>query len=238
MNPTNVPGNRRRTNNIDRAILGLTRSCGLQEEGARLLRSLVSPTERYPAATLINSVASSPRPKLVLNGWACELRALEDGRRQIFWFALPGDVVLSRPANSANPCALLALTAVECLDVERILSRAQDPGRHDLWRALNQALRTSNERRYEQAIRLGRRSAVERVADLLLELHDRLKVLDLVENGGFPIALTQEHLADALGLSTVHVNRRLRTLRTKKLATLRFGRVSGFNREGLAALGR
>lgn len=232
-----VARERLQIDSMDRAIMGLTRLCGLQEEGARVLRSFVAPTERYPAARLINTVASAPRPKLILSGWACELRALEDGRRQIFWFALPGDVVLSRPANAANPCALLALTTVECIDVVRTLSRATEPGRHDLSRAINQALQLAHERRYEQAIRLGLRSADKRVADLLLELHDRLKNLDLVENGAFPIALSQEHLADALGLSTVHVNRRLRTLRTKKLATVRFGRVSGFNREGLASLG-
>jgi CRP-like cAMP-binding protein len=225
-------------NQRDRAILGLTRSCGLQDEGARALRSVASPTERYPAATLITPAGSTPRPKLILSGWACELRTIEDGRRQIFSFALAGDAVVSRPASAAHSCVLMALTAVECIDVERTLSGAQDPGRQDLARAIEQSLQVARERRYTQAVRLGRRSAVERVGDLLLELYDRLQMVDLVEAGGFPIALTQEHLADALGLSTVHVNRRLRTLRTRKLATLRFGRVSGFDREGLAALAR
>jgi CRP-like cAMP-binding protein len=220
----------------DRAILGLTRSCDLGEAGAKILRSANAPTERYPAATLIASIAP-PRPKLILGGWACELRAIKDGRRQIFSFLLPGDVVVSRPPN-ANNCALLALTAVECLDVERTLSQAKDPGRQELSEAIDRALQITRERHYNHAIRLGRRSAVERVGDLLLELYDRLEALDMVEDGSFPIALTQEHFADALGLSTVHVNRRLRTLRTKKLATFRFGRVSGFNRDGLAAFGR
>jgi CRP-like cAMP-binding protein len=161
------------------------------------------------------------------------MRVLPDGRRQIFSFSAPGDVVLSRPVNVSSPCSVVTLTSVECVDVAQTLARAKDADRAELWRAMSLALTVAEERRYEEIIRLGRRSAVQRLADLLIELHDRLDRIGLVENGSFNLPITQEHIADVLGLSVVHVNRSLKTLRLKNLATFRFGRVSGIDRAGL-----
>jgi CRP-like cAMP-binding protein len=221
---------------IDPALRALRRSCGLSEPGSDVLRSLIGPIERYPAAAVVSSIAPTSRAKWILSGWVCELRVLPDGRRQIFSFGLAGDVVLSRPVNANNPCLLVALTAVECVDLAQTLARGSEAERAELTRAMNEALTLAQERRYEDIMRLGRRSALQRVADLLLELHDRLEKAGLVEDGGFYLPLTQEHLADALGLSAVHVNRSLKVLRLRGLATFRFGRVSGFDRAGLAAL--
>jgi CRP-like cAMP-binding protein len=220
----------------DQAVAGLVRACGLEPRAAETLHTLIGAIERYPAGAVVSSAAPAPRLKWMLSGWVCELRVLPDGRRQIFSFGIPGDVVLSRPANALNPCSVAALTSVECVDVAQTLARAQDSDRAELWRAMNQALALNQERRYEDIMRLGRRSAIQRLADLLLELHDRLERIGLVENRGFHLPLTQEHLADALGLSVVHVNRSLKTLRTRNLATLRFGRVMGLEREGLEAI--
>ena len=223
---------------LDHALAGLVRGCGLSEACANALRELIGPIERYPAGAVVSSIAPAPRMKWILSGWVCELRVLPDGRRQIFSFAVPGDVVLSRPVNASNPCSVVALTSVECIDVAQTLARAKDADRTELWRAVNQALTLTHERRYEDIMRLGRRSAIQRLADLLLELHDRLEQIGMVENRGFHLPLTQEHLADALGLSVVHVNRSLKALRLQNLATFRFGRVTGLDREGLAALCR
>jgi CRP-like cAMP-binding protein len=173
---------------------------------------LIGPIERYPAAAVVSSIAPAPRLKWILSGWTCEMRVLPDGRRQIFSFGIPGDPVLSRPVNAANPCAVVALTAVECIDVAQSLARAKEADRSEIWKAMDQALALAQERRYEDIIRLGRRSALQRLADLLLELHDRLDALGAVDERGFHLPLTQEHLADALGLSVVHVNRSLKTL--------------------------
>ncbi|MDB5446355.1 MAG: transcriptional regulator, family [Phenylobacterium sp.] len=223
---------------IDHALAGLVRVCGLSEASANSLRELIGPIERYPAAAVVSSIAPAPRMKWILSGWVCELRVLPDGRRQIFSFAVPGDVVLSRPVNASNPCSVVALTSVECIDVAQTLARAKDSDRTELWRAVNYALTLTHERRYEDIMRLGRRSAIQRLADLLLELHDRLEQIGMVEGRGFHLPLTQEHLADALGLSVVHVNRSLKALRLQNLATFRFGRVTDLDREGLEALCR
>jgi CRP-like cAMP-binding protein len=203
---------------------------------ADALCELIGPVERYPAAAVVSSVAPTPRVKWILSGWACEMRVLPDGRRQIFSFGIPGDPVLSRPANSANPYAVVALTNVECVDVAQTLVRAKDGERTEIWKAMNQALGLAQERRYEDIIRLGRRSALQRLADLLLELHDRLEHIGMVDGRGFYLPVTQEHLADALGLSVVHVNRSLKTLRLNGMATFRFGRVTNFDRARLEEL--
>ena len=65
----------------------------------------------------------------------------------------------------------------------------------------------------DQVVRLGRQTAYERMVHLLLELRERLDTVDMVINNVFPMPLTQEVLADALGLSIVHVNRTLQQIR-------------------------
>ncbi|MDB5453978.1 MAG: transcriptional regulator, family [Caulobacteraceae bacterium] len=221
-----------RTSTVDQALQGLTRTAALTPAGANALRELIAQVERYPATALVSSIASSVRLKWLISGWACELRVLPDGRRQIFSFVLPGDVLVSRPVN-ATPCSVMAITSLECVDLSQTLTRARDADRAEIWRAMNHVLSLTHERRYEDIIRLGRRSAIERLADLLIELHDRLDILGMVEHRSFYLPVTQKDLADALGLSAVQVNRSLRALRLRNLAVFRFGRVSGFDRSGL-----
>jgi CRP-like cAMP-binding protein len=75
----------------------------------------------------------------------------------------------------------------------------------------------------DHAVRLGRLTAFERVAHFLLELQQRLEIAGLGDRQRFPLPLTQEILADALGLSIVHVNRTLQQLRRTGLIELRSG---------------
>lgn len=73
----------------------------------------------------------------------------------------------------------------------------------------------------EHPVSIGRRSAIERTAHFFLELYERLLLVGLAKNATFDCPLTQYVLADALGLSAIHVNRTLRQLRELKLMTLR-----------------
>ena len=77
-----------------------------------------------------------------------------------------------------------------------------------------------------QVVRLGRQTAYERLLHLVLELHSRLRVIGMVDSDSFLMPLTQEILADALGLSAVHVNRMLQSARQDKLLELRRGRAT------------
>ena len=73
----------------------------------------------------------------------------------------------------------------------------------------------------EQVVRLGRRSAVERMTHLFLEIHKRLQLVGLAEPESFELPLTQEVIADLMGLSVVHVNRTLRQLRLRGLIEMK-----------------
>ena len=77
----------------------------------------------------------------------------------------------------------------------------------------------------EHLVNIGRRSALLRTAHLLLELGLRLQLVGLGSDRGFACPLNQHHLADALGLTAIHVNRVLRQLRERRPATFRDGRV-------------
>jgi CRP-like cAMP-binding protein len=77
----------------------------------------------------------------------------------------------------------------------------------------------------EHILSVGRRTALARVAHLLCELYVRLEVVELAGGGRFPLALTQGDIADVLGLTAVHVNRMLKSLRDQQLLTFRGGEV-------------
>lgn len=90
----------------------------------------------------------------------------------------------------------------------------------------------------EHLVDLGRRNASERMVHFLLELGARLFLIGRASRAGFACPLTQYHLADALGLSAVHVNRVLRQLREAGMLTFRDGFVAFTDYDRLAAFVR
>lgn len=88
----------------------------------------------------------------------------------------------------------------------------------------------------EHLVNIGRRSAVERTAHLFLELSERLHIVDQANDTAFDCPLNQSVLADALGLTPIHVNRILRQLREQGLMTFRHSRVEIHDLEGMKAI--
>ena len=78
----------------------------------------------------------------------------------------------------------------------------------------------------DQIVRLGRQTAYERLLHLVLEFHHRLQAVGMVNGYSFAFPLTQEVLADALGLSVVHINRTLQQVRRDRLLDMRGGQVT------------
>ena len=183
------------------------------------------------------SIASGPmgsvRQIIVVSGWVVEMRLLQDGRRQIFGFLLPGDVAHAGPRSHAGSCGLMAVTNVEVADAATLIQGDQSK---QIAAALNDAVRRRQERLFDHLVRIGRLTAKERMLNLLLELHDRLQAVGLVKDDTFRLPLTQEMFADALGLSVVHINRTLQQLRREGLLTVGRGTVTLHQREKLAAL--
>jgi CRP-like cAMP-binding protein len=132
---------------------------------------------------------------------------------------------------------MVSLTPVQTLDAEPLLAALQSlPADAPLSHSLNVAAAVDEAWLIEQVVRLGRRSAYERVAHLVLEMHCRLSAIDQVKNGMMSFPLTQEMLADATGLSIVHVNRTLQQLRREQFLELHHGRLTILNEAALIAL--
>lgn len=174
---------------------------------------------------------------ILAEGWACSYKLLPDGERQIVDFQIPGDFlglrsILFRTADHSTE-AVTRIEASEVLAVDIFDSFAEAPrlATAVLWAASRDEAMV-----VEHLVNLGRRSADMRMAHFLLELGSRLSLVGVGDRTGFNCPLTQYHLADALGLSAVHVNRVLRHLREAGLVTFRNGRVTFDDFSGLVAL--
>ncbi|WP_152997779.1 Crp/Fnr family transcriptional regulator [Sphingomonas sp. HT-1] len=156
---------------------------------------------------------------LVLDGWLGRTRLFSDGRRQVLSFLLPGDLI-PEPAH-AEPIAATTITALS----ETLLCPAPAPPSAGLKEAYAISAALSETYLLRQIARLGRMSAYERILDWLYEMHERLSLAGLAGPDSFAMPLTQETLADALGLTSVHVNRTLQAMRRDGVLEWRGGAV-------------
>jgi CRP-like cAMP-binding protein len=163
---------------------------------------------------IIRSGDESPEIYTLYSGWAFRFKMLADGRRQILNVLLPGDLVgLQAAMFDAAQYGVEALTDVElCLLPRRKVWAlfGEMPGL-----AFDVAWLGSREEGYvdDNLTSAGRRTALERTAALIVSLYKRAKALGLVNNDTFDFPLTQQHIADALGMSLVHTNKTLARLR-------------------------
>lgn len=195
---------------------------------ANLIANLSDIQTVRAGAEIVGERDPAPRPRFLVLGWAARVRWLPDGRRQLINFILPGDGIgiCLRP----SPLALsttIALTAVQLAEAAAVQKAAV--GADPRWSALRDLIHVSagleETLLLNQIVRLGRQTAYERICHLLLETRDRLVMAGMAEGDAFPMPLTQEVLADATGLSIVHVNRTLQQLRHGRLLDLQGGRV-------------
>ena len=174
---------------------------------------------------------------ILSDGWVCSYKVQLDGRRQIVDFQIPGDfiglrsVLLRTSDHSFEP--IVPIQAAEVLKGDLLAAFAETPrlATAVLWAASRDEAMV-----VEHLVGIGRREANARIAHFLLELGTRLALVGIGSPEGYECPLTQYHLADALGLSAIHVNRVLRQLRESGLATFRDGYVSFNDRKGLEEL--
>jgi CRP-like cAMP-binding protein len=188
---------------------------------------------------LIAEGRSFRAPHFIVTGWACRMRELKDGRRQILSLLLPGDAIgLSQRPNAVSPATITALTQLRTVDAAETAvawrDRERVPG---LAAAFDLAAAEEDFFTLGQVMRLGRQNAYERMAHLFMELDYRLSARGLVTNDSFPMPLTQETFADAVGLSVVHVNRTLQQMRREDRIELGHGRLTILDRAALTAAG-
>ncbi len=177
----------------------------------------------------------------LLSGWAFRYKTLPDGRRQILNFLLPGDLVgLQSKLFDQAMHGVEALTDVTLCGFAR--NRIWEIFRGYPELAFDVTWLGAHEESLvdDNLFSVGRRSAAERVAALLLQVYQRAQGLGLREGDGqaLRLPLTQVHIADALGLSDVHTNRTLQALRARGLFDLAGGMLRVRDVDGLRRLAR
>jgi CRP-like cAMP-binding protein len=176
------------------------------------------------------------RPCLITQGWACCQHVFRDGRRQVISILVPGDTldlrVHSQPLANMTT---VALTRVETCDLHALRHAILigNPAFQNLIHASAMMGALEEYHLTQQIVRLGRQTAYERLAHFLLELYHRLEAAGLAQDERFFLPLTQELLADTLGLSSVHINRTLQQLRRDKLIHWKGGLFQLLNPEEL-----
>jgi CRP-like cAMP-binding protein len=159
---------------------------------------------------------------VVLEGWLVRSLTLPDGRRQIVDFLLPGDIAgCFARGDDAGIEEVTNLTAarVAPLPAERLIALREESCH--LAFALIAASASGYDRLMDQVLRLGQLAAYERTAHLMLDLLLRLRRLGLATGDHYSLPMTQGELADALGLSQVHLNRVIRAMTRDRLVEIR-----------------
>ncbi len=188
--------------------------------------------------TLIHEGQTDAPLFTLLDGWAFRFKSLRDGRRQILTFLLPGDFigVQQRMGDAAAHGVDTLTDAVFCVfqrDALWELHRQQPAmGFNITWLTAHEESMVD-----DTLLSVGRRSAEERIATLLILLFKRAAALQ-ADGGaaGVPFPLTQQHVADGLGLSLVHTNKTLRKLERRGLHRIADGRLHMRDVKALARL--
>ena len=184
------------------------------------------PTLSRKDEALINTGGDSRTVYLLEHGWVARTRLIEDGRRQIMMVFLPGDLMgVKSMLLERQPDTVECLTdaRVRTIDHKRLMDLvAQD---HAISVRVMFQLAEDERRLHNWVTALGKGSAEERIATLLLDLRGRLLWAGSANGDAFQIPMTQQEIADHLGLTIVHVNRVLRRLRESGIVTVQRGMV-------------
>ena len=203
--------------------------CALGPEDEQRLRSLARENVRTKAARR-DLIRDGERPRvvyLVLLGWAYRHKVLEDGRRQILQFLLPGDlcdvhnVVLRRMDHSIGALTEVSYAEISHQRMEEI-ERSSSDLKHALWWHSATAIAVQR----EWTVNIGQRNALERLSHLFCELFLRLQAVGLTSGQSCDMPATQADLGDAVGLTSVHVNRTVQELRERGLIVLNNRRLT------------
>ena len=211
----------------------------LRTDGEKAIEGLASKrVKSLPRGHDIISEGEDPKTvNLIVDGWACRYKILEDGRRQILAFFVPGDLAdlhvyildaMDHSIGSITPLQYAMLTPAE---FEKLGDDHPRVLRALWWDSL---LTASIQR--EWLVSVGQRNAVESLAHLTCELFLRLKMVGLAENGLCRFPLTQADIGDALGMTQPHVSRTIKDLNASGVATIQRGTLRVNDIEGLRKL--
>lgn len=212
----------------------------LSQQERSLIERLAQKNVREVAARR-DLIREGDRPRavsLMLEGWGCRYKQLPDGRRQILSFILPGELsdpnifILREMDHGIGAVTRLRYAEIAPADFEELMARSPRLTQALWWNELVNAAVAR-----EWIANVGQRTAYERIAHLICELFLRLRQAGLTEGNGCHFPLTQADLAEATGLTPVHVNRTLQDLRRDGLIELQGRRLTIPNLNGLKQAG-
>ena len=171
-----------------------------------------------PSSSFIIEGTRSPHLYTVLSGWGFRYKMLEDGRRQIMNFVMPGDFLglqsslFGEMQHSVQSLSRMLLCVFERDALDRLFTASTKLSYDITWIAAREEQILE-----EHMLSIGRRTAEERAAYLLAFIYQRGRRAGLIDQGAPIVPFTQTHLADTLGLSLVHTNKTLRKLQDRRL---------------------
>ncbi len=190
-------------------------------------------------ATVIMEGHHSAHLYTVLSGWAFRYKLLSDGRRQILNYIMPGDLAgLQGSLTGEMQHSVEALSPMLLCVFER--DHLYELYRNHPGLAFDITWIASREEQIldENLLSIGRRTAVERTAYLLSFIASRARSVALNGRRPLRVPITQQHVADTLGLSLVHTNKTIRRLVERKLVAWRDGGCEIVDLDGLMSLAR
>lgn len=180
----------------------------------------------------------SPDVYVLCNGWAFRFLQLPDGRRQILNFLLPGDLFsASSLFQDRVQSSVKALTAIQVSGMNRdeVHSRFKmNPCK--VTPAIATSCSAETDAFEKMLAALGLCSAEERIAHLFLHLMNRISERNIIRENRYPLPLRQQDIAEAVGLTPVHVSRVLGTFRERGIADLSNGVLEVFDLRELQRL--
>jgi CRP-like cAMP-binding protein len=173
---------------------------------------------------------------IMLDGWSMRYKILPNGSRQIMAFLMPGDACdLHVSLLAEMDHSIQTITAGRVATISRIEMDEMLDEHRGIARAMYVAQLADEGTLRAWIVSMGRRSSLERVAHLICELFVRARWSDVAE-AAFEVPFSQIILADALGMTPVHINRMLRDLRTREIISMRRGSISILNPSALASV--
>lgn len=184
-------------------------------------------TTKHGARVDLIREGDRPGPVFVmLDGWACRYKVLPSGARQIVGFLMPGDccdlhiALLAEMDHSIQTITPATVARIDRAPMDALLERHPRVAKAMY---ISQLVDEGTMRAWITS--MGRRSSVERLAHLICELYIRAGNVGVEVEPSFAMPLSQLLLADALGMTPVHLNRVLKELRVKGAMTISRGKV-------------
>ena len=203
----------------DQLIAVLDRHAGLDDGDRSALRALPMTVRELAASSYCLREGQHPkRCALLLEGFAYRQKLTVDGQRALLSLHVPGDILDLQNLfleEADHDVQTMTRTVIAEIPLNELVALAET--RPNINRALWRSSLTEASILREWLLNVGRRDARTRAAHLLCEISARLESGGLVREQTYNLPMTQEQLGDALGLTSVHINRVLKGLEREGL---------------------